>query len=485
MMMMVVADGGEALQGKASSSPQSSSSHSKKASPDEEDWSNIEVGEKDLAMRFPEDPSEIGYDVCVMEPAFAPAYSVGRGKIGWRGRVTDVQRATKAFGKSSRPGELLVKVFGSWFHLESSMIRPIKQITDEEDEEEDGEAMEAEEEVVEEAEAPPPAPPPPTSAKAAGKRPRGSHDDSMPAPAKAAKPLAAKKAAELPIAVAEDVTPIAIAEDVTDCLRCRGWHRPHTCGKAKAPGNLWAAMEVKAAEKQANAAIRAAEREHKDRAAAEKAAEKAAKAAEKAERAAEAKAKADAKAAAEAAKKEAKRKEEEEAAKAKEEGIAMGCKACMGWHRGHTCAAKAAKAAEDAAGVLAAMGEGKEEEEVEEVAAEEVVLVLEEPQQQDEVTVDEEGNEVVNGLTLKRSKNTSGYANVIKTPNGKYMARVVLYRDGKQNSKSLGTYGTAREAAIAYAKGEEEARRRRLSREAEEEEEGGEGKEDEEEEDDG
>ena len=115
--------------------------------------------------------------------------------------------------------------------------------------------------------------------------------------------------------------------------------------------------------------------------------------------------------------------------------------------------AKAAKAAEDAAGVLAAMGEG-----VEEVAAEEVVLVLEEPQQQDEVTVDEEGNEVVNGLTLKRSKNTSGYANVIKTPNGKYMARVVLYRDGKQNCKSLGTYGTAREAAIAYAK---RGRRRR------------------------
>ena len=94
-----------------------------------------------------------------------------------------------------------------------------------------------------------------------------------------------------------------LCTDVTDCLRCRGWHRPHTCGKAKAPGNLWAAMEVKAAEKQANAAIRAAEREHKDRAAAEKAAEKAAKAAEKAERAAEAKAKADAKAAAEEAKK--------------------------------------------------------------------------------------------------------------------------------------------------------------------------------------
>ena len=48
-----------------------------------------------------------------------------------------------------------------------------------------------------------------------------------------------------------------------------------------------------------------------------------------------------------------------------------------------------------------------------------------------------------------RSDNTSGYKGVGKLPGGKFYAR---YVDGDRKNVSLGTYDTAVEAAVAYAK---------------------------------
>ena len=71
---------------------------------DADAWVQIEVGEDKIAKSFPTEATAvkerstrhadpfIGFDVCVMEEAFAPSYTVGEGKVGWRGAVQDVTR---------------------------------------------------------------------------------------------------------------------------------------------------------------------------------------------------------------------------------------------------------------------------------------------------------------------------------------------------------------------------------------------------------
>ena len=83
-------------------------------------WGIIEATEVDLVADHPRFEDLVGADVCVMHAAYS-SYSLTRsGAVGWRGEIT---------ASRGGPAQAQAKVFGSWFYLNDSMIRPIRQGT--------------------------------------------------------------------------------------------------------------------------------------------------------------------------------------------------------------------------------------------------------------------------------------------------------------------------------------------------------------------